>query len=601
MSLLATNAPACVTFRTSLECELSRVSEARLEVRRFLEEQAVSEAEICACELALAEACNNAVQNVTIEGKESPVEILVICTPAKVELHVSDHTPGFDWPEQAKLPECERENGRGIFFIQSFMDGTNYFRGTQENNLVMRKMRLPQLRASAPAPSEERALAILRSKLAESQEALTEMARESCFRSETLAAICRCSADLGRSNDLKGFAERLLSDLLHIAAADWFVVRTINPAGTLSLFVASADTSFPADLDLNQKQVRLGSIEAESAATRKDLEFGGERALSPGDPLSAQFRHASGFVHPIRMDQSLIGTLVIGRSSLDSPFSMAQRELIRTFADFLAIQVVNARLRQEHLSTQLLSHELEIARGIQRSLLPRSLPRLRGFQFAAHCESARQVGGDFYDMLQLSETSALLVIADVMGKGVPAALFAALLRSVVRSNPELSSRPAQMLARINELMFDDLSAVNMFITTQIVLLDSRQRKVTAAGAGHCPLLIASERSTVGTIVAEGMPVGVVRTAAFEETQTSLEPGSRLLLYTDGVTESRNAFGEAFGEERLQDWFGQCGGKSAAALKSDLIATLNNFELKSPLQDDRTFLIAADEETSSRSA
>src|SRR4051812_44596758 len=129
MSLLATQTPVCVTFRTSLQCELSRVSEARLEVRRFLEEQAVSEQEISACELALAEACNNAVQNTTTEGKESPVEILVICTPTKVELHVSDHTPGFDWPTEAALPECDQENGRGVFFIQSFMDGANYFRG----------------------------------------------------------------------------------------------------------------------------------------------------------------------------------------------------------------------------------------------------------------------------------------------------------------------------------------------------------------------------------------------------------------------------------------------------------------------------------------
>jgi len=581
-----------------LQCDLSEVTPARLEVREFLQEQGVGEIEISACELALAEACNNAIQNATREGRESPIDIVAVCTPSQVELHVNDHTPGFDWPDKVPLPSLDAEHGRGLFFIQACMDTADYIRGPEANRLMMRKSRTTPPVTAPAAERDEGVQLELRSRLAESQQALTEMARELCFRSETLAAICRCSADLGRSNDLKGFAERLLDDLLHIAAAEWFVVRTINPSNQLSTFVASIDRGNFTDLPLNQKGRRVVSLEAHSARSREDVEFGPEHPLASEDPLWANFPESCGFIHPIRMDETLIGTLAIGRSAVDGVFSVRQREVIRTFADFLAIQVLNARLQEQQLSNRLVSHELEIARGIQRSLLPKQLPQLRGFGLAASCETARQVGGDFYDLLQISPTSVLLVIADVMGKGVPAALFAALLRSVIRANPEWSSSPAEVLTRINHLLFEDLSRVSMFITAQIVLLDLERRRAVVGGAGHCPLLFTTPASkVVNAVASQGMPLGVVRNASFEESVIPLESGARLLLYTDGVTESRNPAGEQFGQKRLESWLGASwkSAESAEALKAGLSAALKEFESNSPPGDDRTFLIAADQD------
>src|SRR5205807_7255348 len=113
------------------------------------------------------------------------------------------------------------------------------------------------------------------------------------------AAICRCTADLGRSNDLKEFSERLLNDLLHITAAEWFVVRTIDQAGHLSPFVASTDTAPVRDLVFGAG--KLSSAEAESARTRTDVEFGPNRQLVPEDPLAILFPGATGLVHPVRM------------------------------------------------------------------------------------------------------------------------------------------------------------------------------------------------------------------------------------------------------------------------------------------------------------
>ena len=626
----------CATLRTSLSCDLSSVSAARLELRGFLQQHGVRREEVSACELALAEACNNAIQNATTDGRRRSVEVLAICTRSKVELHVNDHTLGFDWPSSAvELPDIQDEHGRGLFFIQSVMDSATYFRRRDGNGLIMRKMRA-QAQSDNSAPQTGVASEAERSaQLAEMQQVLGEMVRELCFRSETLAAICRCSADLGRSNDLKEFSERLLNDLLHIAVAEWFLVRTIDERGHFSIFVASTDTASVRDIVFGPG--KLSYAEAESARTRADVEFGPNQPLAPEDPLAILFPGVTGLVHPIRVDQTLIGTLAIGRGPLDSPFSVAQREVIRTFADFLASQMLNGKLREEQISNRLIGHELEIARSIQRSLLPKTLPKLRGFGLAAHCQSARQVGGDFYDLLQVSDTSVLLVIADVMGKGVPAALFAAQLRSLVRANPESSTRPAQLLTRINQLLFDDLSRVSMFITAQIVLLDVAQRRAVVGSAGHCPLLVGQRGgATVQAVTSDGLPLGVMHNTTFEESSLMLPAGARLLLYTDGVTESRNRSGECFGEHRLQEWLRSNGNslRSTDSLKANLISTLNEFESSSlqgegaphgkrplsngqkerqrgriamkakaalklasdSLYDDRTFLIAAEEET-----
>ena len=138
---------------------------------------------------------------------------------------------------------------------------------------------------------------------------------------------------------------------------------------------------------------------------------------------------------------------------------------------------------------RLLAHELEIARGIQQSLLPRTFPKLRGFEISGFCLSARQVGGDFYDVIAPEPGKALLVVADVMGKGIPAALFGATLHTLIRAAVESTFQPAALLKRVNRLIFDDLSRVDMFITASVALVDTFEETISVANAGHCPLLL----------------------------------------------------------------------------------------------------------------
>jgi serine phosphatase RsbU (regulator of sigma subunit) len=180
-----------------------------------------------------------------------------------------------------------------------------------------------------------------------------------------------------------------------------------------------------------------------------------------------------------------------------------------------------------------------------------------------------------------------------MGKGIPAAMFAVILRSLLRALPELTSRPSELLARANQLLFDELSKVDMFITAQLVFVDANARRLVAASAGHCPIVIASP-GQVRTLSPEGMPLGILPNTPFNDETATLSEGCRVLLYTDGLTEARSPSGELFGTERLAEWLKQstAAPHTAAQLKDQLASELNRFQSNMALNDDQTFLIMA---------
>ncbi len=144
----------------------------------------------------------------------------------------------------------------------------------------------------------------------------------------------------------------------------------------------------------------------------------------------------------------------------------------------------------------------------------------------------------------------LLVIADVMGKGVPAALFAAVLRTTIRSMPQLFDQPGELLATANRTLYPDLSRVDMFVTAQIAYLDPRRQKIISASAGHCPLLVCQPGAAVaGAVGHSGFPLGIEPLTRYAQIETPLPPDSAALLYTDGLSETRNAAGEMLGEKK----------------------------------------------------
>lgn len=580
-----------VALRVSLPCDLQQVRPATLKVRDFLAEHGVRADEVQACELALAEACNNAVHYVAAAGQLSPIQIDVSCDVDTVEMRVRDNTPGFDWPALIELPDVDQERGRGLYLIDSLMDKARYFRSGETNCLFLTKQRQPGGATASPiAPMLEQ----LGQQLRESEQVISDMAEELSFCYESLSAIFRCSAELGRTHSLKDFCQRLLTDLAQITSADWFVLRLLSKDGSkLSVFTAS-DAGFKLPPLLLGENPPSAALELSAAWARQDIWFDAHAFFAPSDPL-AFLNGASGLIHPFALGDQLIGTVAIGKAAGHPQFTAVHANVIHTFADFLGIQIANARFQEDQVHARLVSRELEIAKNIQRSLLPKALPGLPGYQLAGFCESAQQVGGDFYDVLKVDDHSVLLIIADVMGKGIPAAMFAAILRSLIRAVPEWMNQPANLLTRVNRWLFPELSGVDMFITAQLVYVDTDKRKLVAASAGHCPLLLANEQDRkVHTLSPEGMPLGILSDTSFGAQVAGLTSRSRILLYTDGLSEARNERGDFFGHERLERWFeaNLSRTKTAEELKQELAAELGTFQSASNLQDDQTFLIMA---------
>jgi len=583
---------ACAALRLKLECDLAAVRSAAKEAREFLARQGVPESELLTCELVLVEACNNAILYAT--EREQKILVHVSCEEDELELQVIDHTKGFDWPGVVELPSPQDEHGRGLFIIQSLMEEVHYLRGSRENRLVMKK-RTPR----------------------EGSRTLPNVSRELSFRSEEIEALLRCASQIGSTQAITGFSQSLLKDLQLITGVDWFVLRLLSsdgsrliPANTSSQRLKLRPIALPPgtggqDFTTATLQKRNGvssrfgnsinSVERQAALWRSDVAFYEQSPLSSDDPL-AGCGAKTGLVHPIVMRNSLLGTLALGRNQGNGPFTPSQIEAIRIFSDFLAIQIINSRLQQEHIESRLLGHELEIARKIQESLLPKAFPSLPGFGLAGFSLSARQVGGDFYDVLPVSEDRVLVVVADVMGKGVPAALFAATLRTLIRTTAEWTARPGELLGRVNRLMFHELSGVDMFITASVALLDARRKKLWLANAGHCQVLVVDKMGQTTELNPDGMPLGIMPEAAFEEEGIPLDDFRCALFYTDGVIESRNAQGVFFGEEQLKAWLVRNARqrRSASQISRDLVTQISSFQGAVPPSDDQTFLIICEE-------
>jgi serine phosphatase RsbU (regulator of sigma subunit) len=477
------------------------------------------------------------------------------------------------------------------------MDAVRYQRGANENTLVMRKKRTHQQHrpaADAAAATLEQA----RRQLENCQQTISGMARELCFRSESLSAIFRCCTELGRTSDLEGFAKRLLTDLLHLAAADWYLLRLLAPGDSdLAVFTASNPEISGTALAIAAAPQGDSPVELTAARTRTEVEFDARRNVIGHEPLRAAGANANGIVQPLLFGDKLLGTLAIGRTEAGEPFTALQAEMIRTFSEFMAVQLMNVRHREEQVHARLVAHELEIAHRIQRALLPRTLPQLGSFRLAGNWESARQVGGDFYDAFALDEHSMLLVVGDVMGKGVPAAIFATITRSLLRALAVRIHHPGKLLKRLNELLHAELSSVGMFITAQLVFVDLTRRQLVTASAGHCPVMLLSG-DAVRTLGVTGTPLGILPKASYRQQTASFGQPGGLLIYTDGVTEAVNPAGEMFGQQRLAEWLRArlpLPG-SAETMRDELAGELCRFRGTAALRDDQAFLLLAEDPT-----
>jgi sigma-B regulation protein RsbU (phosphoserine phosphatase) len=245
---------------------------------------------------------------------------------------------------------------------------------------------------------------------------------------------------------------------------------------------------------------------------------------------------------------------------------------------------------QYHAELERKRQELKIAHEIQQSFLPDAIPLLKGFDLAALNLPAREVGGDFYDFIPIADDKIGVTIADVSGKGVPAALFMALSRTVVRTNARGNPSVAEVIEAANSSISAD-SKSGMFVTLFYAILDLKARTLTYVNAGHNPpALFRALNSDIIMLKARGIALGALDEIVLEERTMQLDQGDTVVFYTDGVTEAVNDREEQFGEERLVALITECHGLSAGALVERIKSEVLAFCGTAPQFDDITVMV-----------
>lgn len=253
---------------------------------------------------------------------------------------------------------------------------------------------------------------------------------------------------------------------------------------------------------------------------------------------------------PLRRHGRVIGAMTVSHEEADA-FSAEQLRLLQTLAGHVEVAVDNARrFQQERNARERMAAEAQEARLIQKGLFPKASPYIPGFNITGACEPAGAVGGDWYDYIPLSEGRFGLVLADVCGKGMGAALLMSAARGMVRSLAETCSGPGEVLTRLNRLLLDDFPT-GRFLTMLYAVLDPAKRSLTFANAGHHWPILADAGGARAVAGEGGLPIGFAQDA-FPENHIALPPGSRLLFYSDGITEAMNEIEEEYGCERVKE-------------------------------------------------
>ena len=298
---------------------------------------------------------------------------------------------------------------------------------------------------------------------------------------------------------------------------------------------------------------------------------------------------------PLQTDDERQGALFMMLSDLMIEQALLQnprwQEMLKGLAKQLAQGIERAILREKSAERAKLTQELTVALQIQASLIPQTPPRIPPFEIATFWEAARQVSGDFFDFMPLPNNRWGMVIADVSGKGMPAAIFMAMCRTIIRSvafSPFIHT-PQETLQRVNEIIRNDSSS-DMFVTAFYAIWDPLQQTLCYVNGGHNPPLICTADGQVQIVGQYGIALGVIVPISLAEEIIPIRPGETVLLYTDGVTEAFNGNGEAFGLERLKKVVAAERENSAASVVSAITTAIKEHAQGTPPTDDVTLVV-----------
>ncbi len=304
--------------------------------------------------------------------------------------------------------------------------------------------------------------------------------------------------------------------------------------------------------------------------------------------IAARPTTQSEIVVPIMLDDRAVGVVNLESDRFDA-YGRRAHSLMSAFASQAAISVERARLHERMISGQKLEEQLNIARGIQQSFLPRKNPRAKGYDIAGRNVPSFQVGGDYYDFIEIVESQTGIAIGDVSGKGIPAALIMASYRASLIAEIRNNYSIRTICRKVNNLLHESVQP-GTFVTAVYGVLDSKNHVFTFSNCGHNLPFMLRRDGTIEYLREGGQVLGVTPNAEYEERPVYLRAGEIVVLYTDGVSEVFDSSGEEFGLDRLIDIVREHRHDSSKDIQDAIYKTITNFASPQHVFDDITTVV-----------
>jgi serine phosphatase RsbU (regulator of sigma subunit)/GAF domain-containing protein len=405
--------------------------------------------------------------------------------------------------------------------------------------------------------------------------------QEEAWVTTVLLEVTRHAAQTG---DTDGALQAVLRLATLLAGVSWAILLIPDSDGTLHIGpTAGLQRQFKGEHE--DLRILPGQVGADTSQLESEIPY--RIGLPPH--LAEHFESPEAIALSLSDGKHLLGVLLMEGQELAG----RKPALLAGIAHQISLRLENARLIESAALQRSLERELSMARGIQASFLPKHPPVADGWEIGMTWRLAREVGGDFYDFIPLDPGPHGprwgIAIADVADKGVPAALFMALSRTLLRSVAISRIDPGLTLTRLNELIFSDAQA-NMFVSVFYAVWEPASGRIAYANGGHNPPMMFEEGARCCFLEEHGIVLGVQSGIEYGTHSLTLDPGSLLVLYTDGVTEATNRRGEFFGAQRLEALILGAADRNAQGLAETIATRVSDFCAEPDLRDDLTAVI-----------
>src|SRR5215510_660919 len=411
---------------------------------------------------------------------------------------------------------------------------------------------------------------------------------------DKLRMLLDITKKISRSLDLQEVLNQVmdtLDSLIPYDAAGIFVLQCVDrelvPEGEEPCtFKAEAVRGYDID-ELSDLHLKLGEGFIGSVAVS------GAPIISPdvrNDPvyINARDRTRSEMVAPIISNDEVIGVFDLESDELNA-YSNDDLEVLMLLASQVAIIIEKSMLHEQLIEKKRLQGQLEVARQVQLELLPPNDPELPGYDISAYNFPTEEVSGDYYGWVKIYDDQIGIVIADVSGKGVPAALLMAFLRASLRAATHIGYAPHISMSKVNYLLWESIER-NQFVTAFYGIFDATNRTLAYSNAGHNPALLMGADGSARFEERGGVPLGMFRDTRYYEYFETIDKGQLLVLYTDGVTEGMNPQEEEYGRDRLVEAVRQCRNLSAREMIDYIHRDLITWTAGRGAHDDVTIFI-----------